>query len=86
MAIKASVSIRELHEKTGEWVRRAGHSRTPVPVTDRGKVVAVLAAPDSVARKRPKPVLLAQYVDVIAQMSASNDILEALDEVRGERV
>jgi antitoxin (DNA-binding transcriptional repressor) of toxin-antitoxin stability system len=86
MAIKDSVSIRELHEKTGEWVRRAGHSRTPVPVTDRGKVVAVLAAPDSVARKRPKPVLLTEYVDVIAQMSAPNDILKALDEVRGERV
>ena len=86
MATKGSVSIRELHEKTGELVRQAGHSRTPMPVTDRGKVVAVLAAPQSVARKRLKPVLLAEYLDVIAQMSGSNDILEALDEVRGERL
>ncbi len=86
MRIKASVSIKELHEKTGELVRQAGHSRTPVPVTDRGKVVAVLAAPESVVRKRSKPVLLPEYLEVITQMSAPNDILEALDEVRGERL
>ena len=86
MATKGSISIRELHEKTGDLVRQAGHSRTPVPVTDRGKIVAVLAAPETVGRKRPKPALLAEYVEVIAQMSASNDILEALNEVRGERL
>jgi antitoxin (DNA-binding transcriptional repressor) of toxin-antitoxin stability system len=86
MRIKASISIKELHEKTGELVRQAGHSRTPVPVTDRGKVVAVLAAPESVVRKGSKPVLLPEYLEVIAQISAPNDILEALDEVRGERL
>jgi hypothetical protein len=86
MRIKGSVSIKELHEKTGELVRQAGHSRTPVPVTDRGKVVAVLAPPELVVRKRSKPVLLPEYLEVIAQMSAPNDILEALDEVRGERL
>ena len=86
MPTKGSISIRELHEKTGDLVRQAGHSRTPVPVTDRGKIVAVLAAPETVGQKRPKPALLAEYVEVIAQMSASNDILEALNEVRGERL
>ena len=86
MRPKGSVSIKELHEKTGELVRQAGRSRTPMPVTDRGKIVAILAAPESVARKRPKPVLLAEYLAVIAQMQPSNDMLEALDEVRGERV
>ena len=45
---KGSVSIRELHEKTGELVRRAGASVRPVPVTDRGEVVAVLVGPDAV--------------------------------------
>jgi prevent-host-death family protein len=52
---KGSVSIRELHEKTGELVRRAGASSIPVPVTDRGEVVAVLVGPDAVPlRKRAK--------------------------------
>ena len=86
MARKGAITIRELHEKTGQLVRQAGSGRTPVEVTDRGKVVAVLSAPGSVARKRPKPVLLAEYRNVIAQMSESNDILDALDQVRGERL
>ena len=34
-----SISIRELHEKTGEWVRRSGKLGT-ITVTDRGKAVA----------------------------------------------
>lgn len=36
-----SVSIRELHESTGDWVRRAARERSVV-VTDRGRPVAVL--------------------------------------------
>ena len=34
-----SISIRELHEKTGEWVRRSEKLGT-ITVTDRGKAVA----------------------------------------------
>jgi antitoxin (DNA-binding transcriptional repressor) of toxin-antitoxin stability system len=83
---KGSVSIRELHEKTGELVRRAGASSVPVPVTDRGKVVAVLAGPDAIPlRKRAKRVLLAEYVKLILEGPLSDDVLEDLDAVRGER-
>ena len=34
-----SISIRELHEKTGEWVRRS-EKLGAITVTDRGKAVA----------------------------------------------
>ena len=83
---KGSVSIRELHEKTGELVRRAGVSSAPVPVTDRGEVVAVLVGPDAVPlRKRAKRVLLPEYVKLILKGPLSDDVLVDLDAVRGER-
>jgi antitoxin (DNA-binding transcriptional repressor) of toxin-antitoxin stability system len=34
-----TISIRELHERTGEWVRKANH-HGEIMVTDRGQVVA----------------------------------------------
>jgi hypothetical protein len=81
-----SVSIRELHEKTGALVRLAGTARMPVPVTDRGEVVAVLVRPDAVPlRKRAKRVLLPEYVRLILKGPLSDDVLEDLDSVRGER-
>ena len=36
-----SISIRELHQATGQWVRKAAHFGE-VQVTERGKVVAKL--------------------------------------------
>ena len=82
---KGSVSIRELHEKTGDLVRRAGASSVPVPVTDRGEVVAVLVGPGAVPlRKRPKRVLLPEYVKLILEGPLSDDVIEDLDDVRGE--
>jgi len=36
-----TISIRELHDKTGAWVRRTEEEREIV-VTDRGRAVAVL--------------------------------------------
>lgn len=41
------VSIRELHTRTGEIVRRAAGE--PIEVTDRGRVVAVLQSPSVTA-------------------------------------
>jgi hypothetical protein len=83
---RESISIRELHEKTGELVRRAGASRTPFEVTDRGEVVAVLASPDALPpRKRPKRVVLPGYRKLILDGPMSDDVLEDLDAVRGDR-
>jgi antitoxin (DNA-binding transcriptional repressor) of toxin-antitoxin stability system len=36
-----TISIRELHERTGEWVRKVGHYGE-IQVTDRGHAVAKL--------------------------------------------
>lgn len=36
-----AISIRELHERTGEWVRKVGHFGE-IQVTDRGHAVAKL--------------------------------------------
>jgi antitoxin (DNA-binding transcriptional repressor) of toxin-antitoxin stability system len=83
---KQSISIRELHEHTGELVRRASASRIAFEITDRGEVVAVLANPNALPPpKRPKRVLLPGYRKLILEGPLSDDVLEDLEAVRGER-
>jgi antitoxin (DNA-binding transcriptional repressor) of toxin-antitoxin stability system len=53
MCLMRTISLRELHERTGELVREA--SREPLQVTDRGHVLAVIQAP-SVAARRGTPL------------------------------
>jgi antitoxin (DNA-binding transcriptional repressor) of toxin-antitoxin stability system len=79
-----SISIKELHEKTGEWVRGAGTGWTPVEVTDRGKLVAVLAPPHLCRRSVRKRVLIPEYAAFLAR-ARSEDVLEDLSAVRGDR-
>ena len=49
-----TISIRELHLKTGWWVRHAA-SGGPIVVTDRGRRVAALHPFDASATSRPLP-------------------------------
>src|SRR5215475_4206228 len=49
-----TISIRELHLKTGRWVRHAA-SRGPIVVTDRGRRVAALQAFDASVTRRSLP-------------------------------
>jgi prevent-host-death family protein len=49
-----TISIRELHLKTGRWVRHAA-SRGPIVVTDRGRRVAALQPFDGSMTGRPLP-------------------------------
>ncbi len=84
MAKKGSITIKELHARTGEYVRRAGRARTPLPVTDRGKVVAALVPPNLPTTRRRQRTLLPEYVTFLTQRKAS-DILESLDAVRSDR-
>lgn len=49
-----TISIRELHLKTGQWVRHAA-SQGPVVVTDRGRRVAALQPFDASMTGRPLP-------------------------------
>jgi len=78
------ISIKELHETTGECVRRAGASRSPVIVTDHGKPIAVLANPSLLKPKRRKRVLLPEFKALMAQPYPGNS-LDDLDAVRGDR-
>jgi hypothetical protein len=76
------ISIKELHEKTGELVREAGEARIPVPVTDRGKIVAVLGSPKLVkAGKRPKRGLPQEYRDFVKTLPRT-DVMRYMDEER----
>ena len=79
----AAISIKQLHAKTGEWVRRAGKSKTPVPVTDRGRLVAVLAGPQLPVRRRQR-TLLPAYAALLAK-GPGHDVLADLAAVRGDR-
>jgi antitoxin (DNA-binding transcriptional repressor) of toxin-antitoxin stability system len=49
-----TITIRELHLKTGRWVRQAA-IRGPIVVTDRGRSVAALQPFDASVTGRPLP-------------------------------
>jgi PHD/YefM family antitoxin component YafN of YafNO toxin-antitoxin module len=80
----ATITIKELHAKTGEAVRKAGKSREPVAVTDRGKLVAVLASPNLYRSASRRRTLLPEYAALLAKVS-TDDVLEDLAAVRDER-
>ncbi|MFI0347889.1 MAG: hypothetical protein ACH346_03820 [Chthoniobacterales bacterium] len=85
METTLSLSIKELHAKTGEQVRRAQASRNPVMITDRGKLVAFLISPRLVQKKTRKRTLLPEYKKFLSREKISNDVLDHLDAVRGDR-
>ena len=84
MPKKGSITIKQLHARTGEYVRRAGRGRTPLPVTDRGKVVAALVPPSLFPAGRRRRTVLPEYAAFFARRR-SKDILSDLDAVRGDR-
>jgi hypothetical protein len=78
------LTVKQLHDDTGPSVRRAGAAKRPVPITDRGQLVAVLAHPSLVRPVSRKRVLLPEYEALMAS-SVGNHIQAALDDVRGTR-
>jgi prevent-host-death family protein len=80
----STITIKELHATTGDHVRRAGASRSPVIITDRGEEVAVLANPSFLKPRRRKRILLPEFAALMAR-KPGNDVLEDLDAVRGDR-
>jgi hypothetical protein len=78
------LTIKQLHDDTGPSVRRAGASKRPIPITDRGAQVAVLANPSLIRPQRRHRVLLPEYEAMMAQ-PPGDDIQTALDEIRGDR-
>ena len=79
-----SITIKELHATTGEHVRKAGASRTPVLVTDRGQPVAVLANPALLQPRRRARTLLPEFA-ALMQRQAGNDLQADLEAVRDGR-
>ena len=47
-----TISIRELHEKTGNWVRRSV-TLGPITVTDHGKVIAQIVPVEAASAANP---------------------------------
>lgn len=84
MAKKGSITIKELHAKTGAYVRQAGRAHTPLAVTDRGKVVAALVPANTPTMRRRTRTLLPEYVTFLKRRRASN-ILADLDAERSDR-
>jgi prevent-host-death family protein len=78
------ITIKELHRTTGEHVRRAGASRSPVVVTDHGKPVAVLSSPALLKPRRRRRTLLPAYEALMAK-KPGRDLMDDLNAVRGER-
>lgn len=64
-----TISIKELHERTGEWVRRAAESEE-ITVTDRGTPVARLTPMIALHETRPKvnPFLNRQLLPGFAEL------------------
>jgi prevent-host-death family protein len=79
--MKNEITIRELHHNTGELVRAAGEAKTPVAVTDRGKIVAVIGSPKLVKTKKRKRGLPQSYLDFVKTLPRT-DVMQYLDEER----
>ena len=78
------VTIKQLRATTGDYVRRAARSRSPIIVTDRGEPVAVLAHPSLLRSRRRKRTLLPEFEALMAR-EPGHDLSEDLDAVRGDR-
>ena len=76
-----TISIRELHLKTGEWVRRAAR-RGPIVVTDRGRRVAALQPFDASMTGRPLPN---REAAILKRSKVPVDSVRYQAELRGER-
>ena len=84
MPLNDVLTMKQLHDDTGPSVRRAGASKRPIPITDRGKLVAVLANPALVRSPERKRILLPEY-EAMMSAPAADEIQAALDEIRGGR-
>jgi prevent-host-death family protein len=80
----ARVSIKQLHQTTGELVRRASTSSSAIEITDRGKPVAVLTRAALLRPQRRRRTLLPEYEALLARKSRGS-VLDDLEAIRGDR-
>ncbi len=78
LCLMKTISIRELHERTGHWVRTA-HREGAITVTDRGRRIAVLGdialltQSDKPFPKRDRDAMPAVVVDSADLISSDRD-------------
>jgi antitoxin (DNA-binding transcriptional repressor) of toxin-antitoxin stability system len=73
-----TITIRELHMRTGRWVRHAA-ANGPVTVTDRGRRIATLRPAEEVRVGRPLPDREAK---ILKQSRIPVDSTEYVSEMR----
>ncbi|MDR1284096.1 MAG: hypothetical protein LBK99_25265 [Opitutaceae bacterium] len=86
----ATITLKELHAKTGEHVRLADKARMPTPITDRGRLITVLAPVPAMPGKRRRRVILSEYAALLekaghATSAPGGSVLDDLDTMRDER-
>lgn len=79
-----SISITQLHQNTGDQVRRAARSHTAITITNRGKPVAILAKLSLLPSKPRRRTLLPEYKALLARKSSAS-VLDDLEDIRGDR-
>lgn len=81
-----SISIRELHEKTGEWVRRS-EKLGAITVTDRGKAVARIVPVEPIATVNPFAArkLRRGYTRMLGSLKGGTDSTQAVAEDRDRK-
>ncbi len=78
-----TISIRELHEKTGDWVRRSV-TLGPITVTDHGKVIAQIVPVEAQPAANPFATrkLRKGYARLLGKLTGSTDSTQSVSEDR----
>jgi prevent-host-death family protein len=78
-----TISIRELHEKTGDWVRRSV-TLGPITVTDNGKVIAQIVPVQDSAATNPFAArkLRKGYDRLLGKLKGGADSTQSVSEDR----
>ena len=81
-----SISIRELHEKTGEWVRRS-EKLGAITVTDRGKAVARIVPVEADVAINPFAArkLRRSYARMLGSLKGGTDSTQSVSEDRDRK-
>ncbi len=78
-----TISIRELHEKTGDWVRRSA-TLGPITVTDHGHVVAQIVPAGATSAINPflARKLRKGYAQLLGNLKGGTDSAQSVSEDR----
>jgi prevent-host-death family protein len=81
-----AISIRELHQRTGAWVRKAAEIGS-ITVTERGRPVARLEAVEAPGRKNPflSRKLRPGYKRLMGTLTGGTDTVAIVSEERDTR-